>query len=254
MSQPLVAHVHVRLLPSLPSHHRLTLRLSLQSLFFIRHLRVLPRAQARTTTTTTRQTHSTSPAPKAPSSLCPPRLPQPQPCSAPSEMLTSSSASRWRSSHPPLLLLYRCLIQLSVLVMGGEVALRAPLAALGGAGPSGRGRTAAGVELLHLEHGGPATCVADLGAGAAGADPSLAYGRRLLQVGHPLLVLAPCRPRPPGPLRSRLRTRRRPSRRWPPAGTVAPISDSGMMEGGIQVRSSWLQLNGGEVIVDEPRI
>jgi hypothetical protein len=38
-SQLLVAHAHVRLLPSLPSHQsRLTLRLSLQSLFLIRHL------------------------------------------------------------------------------------------------------------------------------------------------------------------------------------------------------------------------
>ena len=123
------------------------------------------------------------------------------------------------------------------------MALRAPLElleaqVLPGEGQDGRKRRAA---AEHLEHEGPATCVADLGAGAAGADPSLAHGRRLLRVAGPL-VLAPRRLRPPHPLRSRLRTRRQPSCRWPPAGIVAPILDSGAAEGGIQVRRSWLQL------------
>ena len=69
-----------------------------------------------------------------------------------------------------------------------------------------------GAAAEHLEHGGSATCVADFGARVAGADPSLAHGRRLLRVGHPPLVLAPRHPRPPRALRSRLPTRRRPSR------------------------------------------
>ena len=122
--------------------------------------------------------------------------------------------------------------------------LRAPLETFGGAGlarlgegQDGRGRGAA---ADHPEHKGPPTYVAEFGAGAAGANSSLAHGRRLsscncCEWAALLWFWPPRRPRPPRALRYRLRTRRRPSRRAPPAGTVAPISDSGAMEDGIQV-------------------
>ena len=62
-------------------------------------------------------------------------------------------------------------------------------------------------------------------------SPSSARGLQELALPSPMAVVSP-----PAAAPDRGH-RRRPSRRSPPAGTVAPISDSGALEGGIQVRS-----------------
>ena len=84
--QPRVAHVHVRLLPFLPSHHRLTLRLSLQSLPLIRHLRVRHRSHR----------------PRPQCALLPPRA-QPPPSAKPTEHPPRQRHRDLEQSCPPCL-------------------------------------------------------------------------------------------------------------------------------------------------------